>query len=118
MSAEPSLNRQDPSERDARASRSRCADRGSRLAADWKLPPEWKAWAQDKRPELNADLCAETFADYWHAKPGKDALKADWFSTCRNWVRKERGAAGTQSRMPSATGQPKTFSSVDYSEAA
>jgi hypothetical protein len=35
---------------------------------------------------------AERFADYWHAKAGKDAAKLDWPATWRNWCRKARDA--------------------------
>lgn len=31
----------------------------------------------------------DTFRDYWRAKAGKDALKADWEATWRNWCRRE-----------------------------
>ena len=31
---------------------------------------------------------AAKFADYWHAKAGRDAAKLDWSATWRNWCRK------------------------------
>jgi len=33
---------------------------------------------------------SEQFRDYWLAKSGADACKADWEATWRNWVRRER----------------------------
>ena len=30
---------------------------------------------------------AAKFADHWHAKAGRDATKADWLATWRNWCR-------------------------------
>lgn len=71
---------------------------GSRLPADWVMPAEWEAYALTERPDLDATVIACNFADFWHAKAGKDARKADWFATWRTWVRKE-GA-------PKAIGRP------------
>ena len=64
--------------------------RGARLSADWRLPDEWRAWAQRKRPDLDVERTAENFADFWHAKSGQDATKLDWLATWRRWVREER----------------------------
>lgn len=61
---------------------------GSRLPADWKLPDDWRAWAKAKRPDVSADEEADKFADFWHAKAGKDGRKADWLGTWRNWIRR------------------------------
>ncbi len=66
--------------------------RGSRLPADWTLPPEWRAWALDNQPTWTPEHCqqiAETFRDYWISVPGQRGTKLDWFATWRNWVRKE-----------------------------
>jgi hypothetical protein len=67
--------------------------RGSRLPEDWVLPKTWGEWALDQRPGWNPDdvrNCADRFADYWHAKAGREASKLDWLATWRNWVRNER----------------------------
>lgn len=64
--------------------------RGTALRADWKLPDDWKTWAEGERPDLSADDTADAFRDYWIAKPGKDGRKADWQATWRNWVRAQR----------------------------
>ena len=66
------------------------SQRGSRLANDWVLPEEWKAWADKERPDLNAKQVAEQFKDFWCAKPGKDGVKLDWLATWRNWVRNQK----------------------------
>ena len=63
---------------------------GSRLPADWSLPDEWRAWASKERPDLDLTKTAADFADYWHAKPGKEGRKTDWLATWRRWVRNER----------------------------
>ena len=60
--------------------------RGARLSPDWKLPAEWRAWAIAVRPDLDVDLSAENFADFWHAKSGQDAEKLDWLATWRRWM--------------------------------
>ena len=65
------------------------AKRGTRLAQDWVLPKEWKAWAMQARPSLNIDETAESFRDFWHSKAGATAVKLDWQATWRNWVRNQ-----------------------------
>ena len=70
------------------------AKKGSRLADDWELPSEWAAWCKQERPDLNPKAVAATFADFWHAKAGKDACKLDWQATWRNWVRNTKAANG------------------------
>lgn len=67
---------------------------GSRLPADWSLPDDWRKWAAAERQDLDIGKEAEKFADYWHAKPGKDGRKADWRATWRNWIRNGYGANG------------------------
>lgn len=64
--------------------------RASRLPQPFELPSEWEVFAKAERPDLDAQRVAERFADFWHAKPGKDGRKLDWFATFRNWVRAER----------------------------
>lgn len=74
---------------------------GTRLPADWTLPPEWAVWARGKRPDLDPAEQAEKFADFWHAKPGKDGRKLDWQATWRTWIRNERqGAPKPSSAVP------------------
>ena len=72
------------------------ATRGTRLPSDWRLPKDWGDWAlADLRgwtPET-VRLESEKFADFWHAKTGKDATKADWLATWRNWCRNARPAS-------------------------
>lgn len=69
--------------------RSPSADpRGSRLAADWHLPGEWRQWAIDQGiPPPLIDREAVRFPDYWHGAAGAKGRKADWFATWRNWMR-------------------------------
>ena len=95
---EPSVNRQEP-ERGVRAARAPAADRGTRLAADWSLPAEWRAWAVAQRPDLEVDDTAARFSDHWRAQPGAKGRKSDWLATWRNWVRNERRQPGQTHRQ-------------------
>jgi hypothetical protein len=61
--------------------------RGSRLATDWRPDGEAVEFAQSLG--LNPDGIAAQFRDYWHAKPGKEAVKLDWPATWRGWCRRE-----------------------------
>lgn len=67
--------------------------RGTRLAADWKLPAPWGRWALDQGySEAAIRLEADKFRDFWISKGGKDAAKLDWEATWRNWIRNSRAA--------------------------
>lgn len=68
--------------------------RGTSLRADWQLPDDWKAWATNERPDIDVVTVADSFRDYWVAKPGKEGRKSDWQATWRNWVRNQRSAGG------------------------
>jgi len=63
--------------------------RGSRLPADWTLPEDWKQWAEQDRPDLNVISVADSFKDFWIAKPGTGGVKLDWQATWRNWIRSQ-----------------------------
>jgi hypothetical protein len=52
----------------------------------------WGEWAMAEFPHWTADAVrmeADKFADHWRAKAGKDARKADWLATWRNWCRSD-----------------------------
>lgn len=66
--------------------------RGCRLPPDWAPSDADAAFARDLR--LDAMRVAASFRDYWHAKPGKDGVKADWPATWRNWCRRDAERAG------------------------
>jgi uncharacterized protein YdaU (DUF1376 family) len=78
--------------------------KGSRLAADWQIPPDWAAWATaEGLPDPPAE--SDRFRDYWIATPGAKGVKADWLATWRNWVRK---AITDQAAKPGRTGQSQS----------
>lgn len=64
--------------------------RGTALPSDWILPDDWKAWAVKERPGIDVVTVADSFRDFWIAKPGKEGRKTDWQATWRNWVRNQR----------------------------
>jgi len=86
------------------------AERGSRLPDDWQLPKAWGDWALVEVDHLtDADVRREAaqFADYWHAKAGADARKADWEATWRTWIRKSEEFRRRQNRiLPAARASP------------
>lgn len=84
--------------------------RGQRLPADWKLPKAWGDWATKEQPSWTPEhvrKVAESFRDFWTAKPGRDAAKLDWEATWRVWVRKEPAL-----RSVPAHQQKQTFAGV------
>ena len=62
--------------------------RGSRLKIE-TLPEDWKAWAEQKRPDLDPHAVFEGFSDYWASAPGQKGIKLDWAATWRNWIRNQ-----------------------------
>ncbi|MBU6189481.1 MAG: helix-turn-helix domain-containing protein [Betaproteobacteria bacterium] len=86
-------NRKEPS----RTTRDNSVRRGSRLPTDW-----WPSSAdQDFARSLSVDpvITADSFRDYWHARPGAGGVKLDWSATWRNWCRNDAKRA-PQNRQP------------------
>lgn len=71
--------------------------KGVRLALDWALPADWRAFAKGERFWTDKEIDAEAslFADYWYSQPGQKGVKLDWFATWRNWCRNSRRPSGT-----------------------
>lgn len=76
------------------------AKRAKRLPGDFEVPEDWRAWAKSDRGWSDSDTFeeAEKFVDYWRAKGGKDAAKADWPATWRNWCRNAHRTAARSMR--------------------
>ena len=91
--------------------------RGSRLPEDWQLSEVDRAYArQVGASDAEIERQAERFRNHWHGKSGRDATKASWPATWRNWclTAQERGdfrggapPGGPQGRLAlaSASGQ-------------
>jgi uncharacterized protein YdaU (DUF1376 family) len=77
---EPITNNQEPKVK---------TQRGSRLPTDWSLPQDWKAWAENERPDLLINKVADSFKDFWISKPGAGGVKLNWEATWRNWIRSQ-----------------------------
>lgn len=78
--------------------------KGTALPADWKLPDEWRVWAIQNRGDIDVDTVADSFRDYWVAKPGKDGRKTDWLATWRNWVRNQKTGIRGQQQLNGLSG--------------
>lgn len=73
--------------------------RGSRLPADWTLPPDLAAYAASLgMTPTDIEREAENFRDYWTAAPGAKGRKADWPATWRTWCRKSMERKNVQRR--------------------
>jgi uncharacterized protein YdaU (DUF1376 family) len=55
-----------------------------------ECPDDWGEFCRAERPDLDPIKVWASFYDYWIATSGAKGVKADWFATWRNWVRKER----------------------------
>ena len=64
--------------------------KGTRLDPNWTLPDEWVELAEAAGiASQRIPTVATKFANYWHAKAGKDATKRDWRATWQNWCLRE-----------------------------
>ena len=63
--------------------------RGSRLPNDWIAPQQFIDYCNTQRPDLDANLIADGFKDYWISVAGSKGFKTDWEATWRNWVRRQ-----------------------------
>lgn len=79
---------------------------GSRLPDDWRPTQEYVDAAMQLNPDYTREWFSSTahkFRDYWVAKTGKDATKADWLATFRNWIRNDleynRGKANAKPKQ-------------------
>lgn len=89
---------------------SKSIGRGTRLPADWTLPEDWKAIAKTIRPEWpdhHVQRVSDGFRDYWIAKTGSGASKADWLATWRNWCRNDKSPVYGPASTPQSPTPPK-----------
>ncbi len=111
-SDEPSVNHQEPSVKSVSRT-----PRGARLEADWTLPDEYTRWATENLgwTTTQANEVAERFRDYWISASGKNAAKADWYATWRNWCRNERAPGRTAQKGPKVPAT-ENFENRNYPE--
>ena len=94
---QPTSNQEPVTKREASA-------RGTRLSPDWKMPDEYREYCAIKRPDLNPEVVAESFKNFWIAKAGKDAVKLDWGATWKNWVARETATKAPVKTISSLVG--------------
>ena len=72
----------------------------SLIESNWILSLEERRFAIELG--LDPDRTADEFRDYWIAKTGQGATKADWSATFRNWCRRAQsfGQNGAPPRVP------------------
>jgi len=86
---QPQQSQPEPEPEEKEEANASSKNRGSRLAADWRLPKAWGEWAvSEGLAEADTRLEGEKFRDYWAGISGSKGVKLDWLATWRNWVRK------------------------------
>jgi hypothetical protein len=91
-------------------------NRGTRLGADWRPDDAGMSFAVERIGAGAANVELDKFRDYWTARTGAGATKADWGATWRNWVR-----TAAERRRPAARDGPgygRAFRTNDFLEAA
>lgn len=64
------------------------AARATRIPDGWTPSDELAQTMHAECPNVDQRAEHRKFVDYWTAKSGKDATKADWNATYRNWIRR------------------------------
>ncbi|HEX6968302.1 MAG TPA: hypothetical protein VF174_05765, partial [Micromonosporaceae bacterium] len=72
--------------------------RGTRIPDDFAVTPLMRTWHREHTPDVDIDVETANFVDYWRAKPGKDAIKADWIAAWRTWMRNAKKWQGERAR--------------------
>lgn len=70
--------------------------KAQRWPSDAIVPEDWiedghNARARNSLPAMDLGLEAQSFANYWASKSGKDATKLDWKRTWLNWCLNAKG---------------------------
>lgn len=68
--------------------------RGTRIPDLFPVTPEMRSWSAANTPGLDPDAVTARFVDYWRGAPGQKGVKADWYATWRNWMRKASDEMG------------------------
>ena len=57
-----------------------------------ELPPEWKTYCEEVRPDLDPDKVFTDFSFYWSSGRGSGTRRSDkgWAASWQTWVRKEK----------------------------
>ena len=84
------------------------------LPDDWQLPDDYRAWAEQHRPDLadRLDAIASNFADY-HAS--RATRSASWIAEWRRWVHRERAPKAPQNAQQ-ATQTANRYAHLDAKE--
>ena len=84
------------------------------LPDDWQLPADYRAWAEQHRPDLadRLDAIAGNFADY-HAS--KATRSASWIAEWRRWINRERAPKAPQNAQQ-ATQTANRYAHLDAKE--
>ena len=93
--------------------------KAARLPADWRLPKAWGDWALAEFPHWTPEAVrieADKFSDHWATKTGKDARKADWLATWRNWCRSDIAQRSHQPMRAVRPARPGQMTAEDRAE--
>lgn len=99
----PALPLSDSDTDSDKSKRPRKSARGTRIPEDFS--PDLTE-ARQVIPDLDAEAEAAKFRDYWTAKTGAGATKADWPATWRNWIRNCADSGRYARRRPVAAVNP------------
>lgn len=74
--------------------------RATRIPEPFMLTSEMRAYAAEKRPNIDVQEETEKFVNHFRGKAGKDATKLDWNATWRNWILNARGLYESSKSKP------------------
>lgn len=87
--------------------------RATRIPDPFVISQSMRVWAGTEVQGLDIERSTAKFVDYWRGKSGKDATKADWPATWRNWLRRDHENGGTQNGRASPIRQSTTDQRVN-----
>lgn len=89
----------------------------TRIPDDFAVTSGMREWAAKNIPGFDFDAETENFADYWRAKAGTAATKADWPATWRTWMRRAAREAPQAPRYNSRRSGHQPFRNVNPDDA-
>lgn len=77
-----------------------------------ELPPEWKTYCEEVRPDLDPDKVFTDFSFYWSSGRGSGTRRSDkgWAASWQTWVRKEKENGKNKKQDPATA----DLNSINY----
>lgn len=89
LSHDPDPTRPDPTHPEPTTHAPTVRGRATRIPDPFVISQSMRVWASTEAHGVDVERSTAKFVDYWRGKSGRDATKADWPATWRNWLRRD-----------------------------